>query len=296
MARVVLCLFSGFWLLLCVAAIGQQLPAVSAVNGKLEFDAGALSLPSPGFVGRAAGTLTVPLGAQFGLQVDLSAATAPGFSTSAALHLFTRDPQSYLFGGTLGVVRTPGAVVMAAGPEAEIYFDQWTLEAWGGVTYVRPTAGADRIAPFARADVAYYPDDNWRLSLGLSHVDGYGAVHFGSEYLLEDLSWPMALTAEARVGQDGAIRALGGIRFYFGAPTKSLIRRHREDDPVDRGATLYGALGGRTIGNESHPGPEGTSATAGEDDPVQENPIHDCPVPTDSWNESSGACERSPIL
>ena len=41
----------------------KQLPAVSAVNGKFEFDAGALSLPSPGFMGRAAGTLTVPIGA-----------------------------------------------------------------------------------------------------------------------------------------------------------------------------------------------------------------------------------------
>ena len=269
MARVILCLFSVFWLLLSVAVTAQQLPAVSALNGKFEFDAGALSLPSPGFVGRAAGTLTVPLGSQFGLQVDLSAATAPGFSTSAALHLFTRDPQSYLIGGTLGVVRTPGALALAAGPEAELYFDRWTIEAWGGVSYVRPTTGTDRIAPFARADLAYYPDDNWRLSLGLSHFDGYGAVHFGSEYLLDGFSLPMALTAEARVGQDGAIRALGGIRFYLGAPSKSLIRRHREDDPVDRGASLYGSLGARPSATVPRPasGTTQQQARAKIDDP-----------------------------
>ncbi|MEO9231117.1 MAG: hypothetical protein ABI216_19520, partial [Devosia sp.] len=55
----------------------QQLPAVSALNGKLEFDAGALSLPAPAFMARAAGTITVPLGDRFGLQADLTAASAP---------------------------------------------------------------------------------------------------------------------------------------------------------------------------------------------------------------------------
>ena len=37
------------------AVVAQQLPAVSALNGKFEFDAGALTLPAPGFAGRAAG-------------------------------------------------------------------------------------------------------------------------------------------------------------------------------------------------------------------------------------------------
>ena len=94
----------------------QEAPAVSAPNAKIAFEAGALDLPAPAFLSHAAGTLTLPLGDRFGLQADLSLAAAPGFSAGGALHLFTRDPQGYLLGGALGLVRTPGALVVAAGP------------------------------------------------------------------------------------------------------------------------------------------------------------------------------------
>jgi len=49
------------------SAVAQQLPAVSAINGKAEFDAGVLSLPSVAFVGWAAGTITLPVGDRFGI-------------------------------------------------------------------------------------------------------------------------------------------------------------------------------------------------------------------------------------
>jgi hypothetical protein len=220
---------------------------VSAINGKIEFDAGVLSLPSPAFAGRAAGAITVPVGSAFGLQADFTAATAPGLTLGGALHVFTRDPTSHLLGGTVGVMRTPGALIFAAGPEVELYFDNVSIEAWGGLSYARPTAGADRLLPFVMADVALYPTPDWRLSLGLSSLDGYNALHAGSEYLFEDFDLPVALTADARLGQDGAILATIGLRAYIGATPKSLIRRHREDDPADRGASLYAAAGGVTV-------------------------------------------------
>ena len=222
---------------------------MSAINGKIEFDAGVLSLPSPGFVGRAAGAITVPIGSDFGLQADFTAATAPGLTFGGALHVFTRDPASHLIGGTLGVMRTPGALIFAAGPEAELYFDNVSIEAWGGLSYARPTIGADRLRPFVMADVAVYPQPNWRLSLGLSSLDGYNAVHAGTEYLFADfgLPLPLALTADARLGQDGAILATIGLRAYLGDRDKSLLRRHREDDPADRGASLYASAGGATV-------------------------------------------------
>lgn len=229
----------------------QEAPAVSAPNAKIAFEAGALDLPAPAFLSHAAGTLTLPLGDRFGLQADLSLAAAPGFSAGGALHLFTRDPQGYLLGGALGLVRTPGALVVAAGPEAELYFDRWTLEAWGGLSYVHPAGGPDRVAPFVMADVATYPIDNLRLSLGLSLVDGYGALHGGAEYLLEGAGLPLALTADARLGADGAVRASLGLKAFLGGTPKSLLRRHREDDPSDRGAALYAALGRST----THPAP-----------------------------------------
>lgn len=241
-ATILLCLFSN-------AALAQQKPAVSGLNGKFEFSAGALSLPTPTFMGRAAGALTVPLGANFGLQADFSASTAPGFTTSAALHLFTRDPDSYLLGASLGFVRSPGATIVAAGPEAEVYRDRVSVEAWGGVAMVHPSApAANRFGVFALGSVAYYPTDNWRVSVGVSSLDGYAALQVGSEYLLDGFDLPVAVTGEARLGQDGAIRALVGLKSYFGPdPHKSLIARHREDDPADLGSALYAAAGRSTL-------------------------------------------------
>lgn len=244
LAAAMLCLFGA-------TAGAQEAPAVSAPNGKIEFDAGALNLPSPTFMARAAGTVTVPIGERFGLQADLSVSTAPGFVTTGALHLFTRDPATYLIGGTLGFVRSPGATVLAGGPEAELYLDRWTLEAWGGIAaaYPAPAAAPSRVGPFLMTSAGYYVTKNWRLSVGLSWLDSHGALQVGSEYLLQDFAAaPVAVTTELRVGQDGAVRGTLGLRAYIGPdPYKSLILRHREDDPADRSTALYAAAGGRTL-------------------------------------------------
>lgn len=243
-AVVVFCLLCGGH-----AAIAQA-PAVSAPNGKLEFDAGALSLPGVTFMARVAGTMTVPLGERFGLQADLSASTAPGFVTTGAVHLFTRDPAAYLLGGTLGFIRSPGATVLAAGPEVELYLDRWTLEAWGGITIAYPATAPTprRAGPFIMTNAGYYTTENWRLSIGVSWLDNYGALQIGSEYLFEDLAMPVAATTELRLGQDGALRGTLGLRGYFGPRVhKSLIHRHREDDPTDRSMALYSAAGGQTL-------------------------------------------------
>ena len=143
LATILLCLY-------CNAALAQERPAVSGLNGKFEFSAGALTLPTPSFVGRAAGALTVPLGDRFGLQADFSASTGPGFTTSAALHLFSRDPSAFLLGGSVGFIRSPGSVVIAAGPEAELYRDRWTVEGW---------VGADEAKAEIQAGIGRYKTD-----------------------------------------------------------------------------------------------------------------------------------------
>jgi len=248
----------------CNAALAQERPAVSGLNGKFEFSAGALTLPTPTFVGRAAGALTVPLGNRFGLQADFSASTAPGFTTSAAVHVFARDPSIFLLGGSVGFVRSSGSLVVAAGPEAELYRDRWTVEAWAGASMVDPVApGPTRFGIFALGTVAYYPTNNWRVSVGISSLDNYAAVQVGTEYLLDNFELPIAVTGEARLGQDGAIRAMVGLRGYFGPdPHKSLIDRQREDDPADLGTALYGAAGRATLYGDAANGSKG--ATAGE--------------------------------
>jgi hypothetical protein len=92
--------------------------------------------------------------------------------------------------------------------------------------------------------VAYYPTDDWKLSLDVSSLDGYNSIEFGSEYLLRNFELPVAVTGTAHLGQDGAARFMLGLRGYFGPdPDKSLLRRHREDDPSDRAVGLMTAVG-----------------------------------------------------
>ncbi len=42
-----------------------------------------------------------------------------------------------------------------------------------------------------------------------------------------------AVFAEGRAGESDFFGAWGGVRIYFGQKDKTLIRRHREDDPPD---------------------------------------------------------------
>ena len=46
-----------------------------------------------------------------------------------------------------------------------------------------------------------------------------------------DTGLPVSLTVEGQLGEDGYSSVLAGLSLYFGGEDKSLIRRHREDDP-----------------------------------------------------------------
>jgi len=55
---------------------------------------------------------------------------------------------------------------------------------------------------------------------------------------------PASLTVDGRVGEHGFTTLTAGFNIYFGGDTsKSLIRRHREDDPPIRGKDIFGAAG-----------------------------------------------------
>jgi hypothetical protein len=139
------------------------------------------------------------------------------------------------------------------------------------------------------AEAGYYATDNWRLSLGASSLDGYNSLEFGTKYLFDGIDLPLAATSEIRIGQDGAVLGTIGLKAYFGGPPKSLLRRHREDDPSDRSTSLYAAVGGNTLrGTSGHgsPGHAATSDAGGNDTPpVTEPPTRDPSCPTwDTWS------------
>jgi len=223
--------------------IAYVLPAVSGPNGKFELDLGALTDPST-VLFRAGASFTIPVGETFGLQGDLAVGRfADEWVGGGALHAFTRDPSSYLLGVAGGIVLADGAALGAIGIEGELYLDRISLEGWAGWAALE----YDGILPdesgfFGIGDLAYYPTDDWRLSIGVASILGSESLKLATEYQFADLGLPLSGTGELRAYDTGAWSAKVGIKGYFGGEAdKSLIDRHRQDDPPNRAIDLFSA-------------------------------------------------------
>lgn len=254
---------------LCVGLYGSMavaadvdpttLPAVSAFNGKIEFGGGIADYDasSSDEVLYGAASLSMPLGDMFGFQADIAVKDMFGeTAVGGTAHLFMRDPNSHLFGVIAGYGDAGTASSFWAGGEAEFYLDSVSLELAAGYMGVNPNTGSNSDELFAFADVAFYPVDNFRLALGGSSVAGFESGHASLEYLLDAM--PVSLNLKAEVGEDSFAAVTAGVSFYFGGDdsSKSLKRRHREDDPRNRVLDIFGA-GAAAFG----------SGTLGEADP-----------------------------
>jgi len=221
------------------------LPAVSDINGKLEITFGGLSDPESAIF-RGGASLSVPIGERFGVQGDVAIGSLDSqWSFGGALHAFTRDPSSYLLGVTAGVVVADGSRLAAIGPEAELYLDRISLEGWAGWAAIDYD---DMVTPnengfFAMGDIAYYATDDWRISLGGASILGRESLNLATEYQFTGFGLPLSGTGELRAYDTGAWSAKIGIKGYFGDPDKSLIDRHRQDDPRNRALDLFSAAG-----------------------------------------------------
>lgn len=221
-----------------VAVPPQLLPAVSGINGSIDIAGGGLrgngALGSGGY-GHVGGSLSVPVGAQFGVQVDALAAAMDDLKMlGAGGHAFWRDPGLALLGvygeGLAADVGTDTLKKARLGAEAELYVDRATLSGivgyeWGNLDI--------RKGLFVETLAGYYVTDDLKLSAGY----GYGfAGHMGTARV--DWQMPTALLGnatslygEARFGEDGYKAVLAGVKLQFGVPAKSLKRHEREDDP-----------------------------------------------------------------
>ncbi len=233
----------------------RRLPAVDGVNGKVAALGGVAN--SRAFYG-GAGSITIPLGLRFGLQVD---AVVAGLDSKyqggliiggGALHLFWRDPKiglAGIYGHYLHSSAFDGVDSYAAGAQGALYLGRFTVEGVLGVQGGRAHLtssfrGTLKTRFFDIVQVAYYPTDNLRLSLGHSYLFGTNSAVFGFEW-----GFPVggktlgALFVGGSVAQNGSGSVMTGVRFYFGRGAKPLIRRHREDDP-----TAYLNTGSYNIG------------------------------------------------
>ena len=236
------------------------LPAVSGPNGKVEFGGGWADLNSISSdnVFRGGAAFSFPVDDMFGIQADLTALDAFGHTAvGGALHAFTRDPNSYLLGVYGGYVDAGPANIWYVGPEAELYLGNISVEAVGGYMDVS-TTGSEY---YAVGTLALYATDNLRLSIGASSVAGFDSANAGLEWFMADtLNMPVSLTLDGRVGESGFTSIMAGLSFYFGGEDKSLIRRHREDDPRLRFYDIFnaGLLGSGTLSEDGEciPSPE----------------------------------------
>jgi hypothetical protein len=234
--------------------------AVSAINGKVEFGGGFAddSDHSSDGVFYGAASLSVPLGNMFGFQADIAAKdTFNDTALGGNVHLFMRDPNTHLIGVIAGYGDAGKANAAWAGGEAEFYLGNISLEASAGYLNVDPNNGPNKDKLFAFGDVAFYPVENFRLALGASSVAGFESGHATAEYLLDAM--PVSFKVKGEVGENKFAAVTAGVSFYFGgdSSTKSLMRRHREDDPRNKVLDIFGAgaaaFGGGTAGVSTLP-------------------------------------------
>lgn len=240
--------YGGFGAAVCLQCVlvGAAVaggPAVSTPNGSLDLRLGTGSNST--LIYGAGGTFSVPAGDNLGIQADFGVQNYDLLTGTAALHVFTRDPSTYLVGVTAGIVRSNVASLSAIGAEGELYIDRLTIGGWAGYAYLNYDlpAAPDKSGLFATGEVSFYPTDDLRLSLGASSILGYKSVGIGAEFHPPGLDLPLSMTADARYGEDGRYSATAGVKVYFGDPGKSLLARNREDDPPDRGLDLFVAAG-----------------------------------------------------
>lgn len=216
--------------------------AVDGVNGKL----GGFGGETGGKTYAAGeGSLDLPLGCEFGAQIDAVAGTFNDrFIDTLAGHLFWRNPTQGLLGAYGDFTKWDqfgGVRAAHVGPEGEAYFGRWTLQGVAGVEFGNSQSGTVgsiiqtydvRTRFFDQANLGFYPTDNFELYAGHRYLGGLNAAAFGGEWGIPLGNGRMAgLFAEGHVGEHADSGVWGGLRIYFGQKDKTLIRRHREDDP-----------------------------------------------------------------
>ena len=242
------------------SSAAQHFPAVDGVNGKASFFIGGAD--GDGLYG-AAGSLAVPLGFNYGIQLDGIAAKVRSDAlgdvgvAGTAAHLFWRDPSIGLLGGYGSYTHTDagsGVNIFAGGAEGALYLGRFTLEGVAGAQGGNGENGAFGSFDidtrfFDLAQIAFYPTDDVKLYIGHSYDLGRNGALLGVEFGVPIGHGTMAaLFVTGTVWEGGDAAAMAGLRFYFGRSDKTLIRRHREDDPLDFSTSLefanFGGAGG----------------------------------------------------
>lgn len=208
----------------------ESKPAVSDVNGKIAIAGGVIGDDGTYLID---GSVSFPVTHEIGVQVDGLIGTVDGDGVGGgAAHVFWRDPEQALAGIYVsGLASTAGGnyQVGNVGAEGALYLGQFAVEGVAGLQ-ISDVRSAE---VFGSIGLAYYPVDDLRVYAAYRHWFGQNEAGFGAEWQLpgqNDDSLAYAIYADGRLREDDQA-VIVGVRIYFGAQ-KSLIRRHREDDPI----------------------------------------------------------------
>ena len=235
--------------------------AVDGNNGKADITGGSMNSH---WGENLNASLTLPVAPHLGLQTDglFTRVGAENFG-GGGLHLFWRDSDKGLLGFAVGGIKGELLYGLQGGMEAEYYLKQFTFGATlgaGTIQYNHPAPFIDTHPTdvYATASLSYYPVDNLMVQGAYSRLFGNNLGELLLEYQTPVRG--LSLFSELAKGDNGYDHALFGLRYYFGKD-KSLIQRHREDDPpglLQRALTgigLYGAKYNRLMQVYAHGDP-----------------------------------------
>jgi hypothetical protein len=170
--------------------------------------------------------------------------------------LFWRDPSIGLLGAYASYSHWNGIDIVNFGHistdtghfagEGEYYWGRWTFGGLAGVQTVRinaPVVAGVQVGSipnrfFEAISASYYVTDNFKLLIGHLYLSGRHGLRLGAEHGFALGGGRMAsLFAEALFAEGGSNAVLAGLRVYFGQHDKTLIDRHRQDDPSNIFAT-----------------------------------------------------------
>lgn len=193
-------------------------PALLAPSGKL----GAYVARDGSTTARAAtGSVTAPLGQQFGVQFDGQLGHVEGatFKTAGG-QLFWRDPETAMVGLTAEKTVTDGPNATGYGATAALYLNNTTLTAWAG------QLKADGVREnYYTLSAGYYTSDQTELRASYTKSGDYKAYGATVEHQLHSNA-----TGFAQLGRsDGQNVIAAGIEITFGAASgASLKTQHRQ--------------------------------------------------------------------
>jgi hypothetical protein len=234
-------------------------PAVDGANWKLSGLGGTIANQS---LAGGVGAYTFPLQGPYGVQIDGGAGSLGGSGwATVAGHLFWRDPSKALYGlyGSFTELDRFGGVRAGhVAGEGELYLGRYTVQGLMGVefgnsvstsntgviqtgipfgqintTITNSQGFAIKTRFFDQINLKYYLSDYFDAYVGHRYLGGKNAAAFGGEF-----SAPLgrgvlgSLFVEGRAGESAFHGIWGGVKLYFGPNDKSLIARHRTQDPA----------------------------------------------------------------